>query len=133
MTAERLLVLILRLSAVILLAATFAVFLPFSWMNAGHEALGLGPLPDIPLVHYLNRSIAALYAAFGAFTWIIAGDVRRFRPLVVFWGWFHVVFGAAVLGIDLHAGMPWFWTAAEGPTLIAAGLLVLVLLRRVRD
>jgi hypothetical protein len=36
-----------------------------------------------------------------------------------------VVFcGASLTAIDAWSGMPWFWTAAEGPFLIVAGLVL---------
>lgn len=133
MTAERLLVLLLRLSAIILWCAIPAIFFPFSWMDAGHRWLGLGPLPELPLIHYLNRSVAALYASLGVFTWLISRDVRHHRLMVLFWAWMHIIYGAFLIGIDVHAGMPWFWTIAEGPGLIVAGIIVLILLRKIPD
>lgn len=134
MTTDRraaFLVLLLRLSAAALALAALAIFLPESWMAWAHAKLGMGELSRGPLVGYLNRSIAALYAAVGVLTWLIAGDVVRYRPLVAWWGWFHVAFGALMLGVDWYEGMPWFWTAVEGPGLFCAGVLTLVLLRTV--
>ena len=131
MTAERLLVLLLRAAAIILLLATAAIFLPHSWMQRGHEYLGLGELPELPLAGYLTRSISALYATLGAFTWVMANDVHRYRPMVSLWAWFHVVFGVVMLGVDWHSGMPWYWTAIEGPGLFGIGVLTLGLLARV--
>jgi hypothetical protein len=40
-----------------------------------------------------------------------------------------VVFGAIMIGVDLHAGMPWWWTVNEGPPVIAVGAVMLYLLR----
>ena len=36
---------------------------------------------------------------------------------------------AVLIGVDVHAGMPWWWTAGEGPPVIAAGAVMLYLLR----
>ena len=45
-------------------SATVAVFVvvPYAWMNAIHQWLGLGTLPDTPVVGYLARSTSAFYA-----------------------------------------------------------------------
>jgi hypothetical protein len=56
---ERLLANVLRFGASILFLATGAVLLPFSLMDVGHLWLGLGPLPNIPIIHYLTRSLSA--------------------------------------------------------------------------
>ena len=34
-------------------------------MAACHEAMGLGPFPDAPIVEYLARSVSAYYAMLG--------------------------------------------------------------------
>ncbi len=127
--AERLLVLLLRLAGAVTLCAALALPLPTEWMSRIHEALGLGPFPAAPLTEYLTRSISALYAAQGVLSLVVSRDVRRLRPVVVYLGWFHVGFGAVMTVIDRVAGMPWWWTLAEGPGVFGAGVVVLVLVR----
>jgi len=131
MTAERLLEWILRAAGAILLSAALFVFEPTDWMARSHEALGLGAFPDAPLTQYLTRSIAALYSIHGAFVLLAASDVRRYRSLVRLIGATDMAFGFTMLGIDLHAGMPAWWTLGEGPPLVLAGALVLALSGRV--
>src|SRR4051794_12836969 len=80
--SERRLCWFLRITAVVLLPAAGAVVMPYAWMNAIHHALGLGTLPDAPLVAYLTRSLSALYAGLGVYCWILSGDVKRYRPLL---------------------------------------------------
>jgi len=63
---------------------TEAVVMPFDWMNAIHRQAELGDLPNVPIVGYLTRSISALYALHGALLVFLAGDVRRFLPVVRF-------------------------------------------------
>ena len=130
MTGERLLKWILTLVGCVLLSAAFFVFLPTPWMARTHRALGLGDFPDAPLTQYLTRSIAALYATHGVFVLLAASDVRRHLGLVRAIGATDMAFGVAMLGIDLHAGMPTWWTLIEGPPLLAVGGLVLVLAGR---
>jgi hypothetical protein len=128
--AEQTLVLVLRLCAAVLLVALGAVVMPFSWMAAVHAGLGLGELPDVPLLGYLTRSISGLYAFHGAMMWFMSRDVRRFAPLLRFQAWCSLVFGTGLLILDLAVGMPWFWTLVEGPFVVAIGVVVLALLQR---
>jgi len=109
------------------LLALPAVFLPTSAMNAFHRGLGLGPLPDGPIVQYLARSLSAFYAAFGSLTLLLASDVERFAPLITWWGVTAIAFGLLLIGIDLTAGMPIPWMFGEVMFLVCAGAAVLLL------
>ena len=62
---------------------------------------------------------------------LISADVRRYRPVVVYVAVTDLVFGAVMLGVDLHAGMPLLWTLGEGPPVVAVGVAMLWLLRSV--
>lgn len=63
MTAERVLFWLLRLNAGVLLLALPCALLPFAWMDAVHrDALGLGPLPDLPITRYMARSLSLEFA-----------------------------------------------------------------------
>jgi hypothetical protein len=119
MTREKLLVILLRLAGIAMLPAFLAIFLPTNWMIASHRWLGLGEFPDSALVQYLTRSIAALYGFHGLLALIVSLDVRRYRPIVWYLAAMNVAFGIAMILIDLHAGMPWYWTVAEGPPIAA--------------
>jgi hypothetical protein len=121
---DRLLVVLLRLSGSGLMLAFLAVLLPVEWMAAAHPRLGLGEFPRTPIVDYLTRSIAALYGFHGVFVWIVSFDPVRYRVFVWFAAVMNIVFGAMMVAIDLHAGMPAIWTAIEGPSIIAMGVLI---------
>lgn len=127
---ERLLVALLRLGALLTGSAVFAVFLPAETMAAVHERLGLGAFPDTALTSYLARSLSAMYAFHGALLFILSTDVRRYRKAIVFLGWTTAALGAALLGIDLQAPMPLWWTLAEGPWVIVIGVVLATLARR---
>jgi hypothetical protein len=45
----------------------------------------------------------------------------------------NIAFGFIVLGIDIHAGLPMFWTMLEGPPAIVMGVAIAVLNRSVRS
>lgn len=122
---------VLRLiGGVELFAIPFLLF-PFAWMNAVHDrGLGLGTLPDTPVVEYMARSLSALYAVHGAVVFRLSFDVVRFRPVIGFLGWLHLTLGLVVLATDFTAGLPWWWVAGEGPGIAAGGLVVLILVRQ---
>jgi hypothetical protein len=124
------LVVTLRLFGVLDFLALFAVFLPQTWMSAAHAFLGLGTLPDAPIVGYLTRSTSALYALHGAMILFVSFDVQRYWRLITFLAVAALVHGAVMLGIDLAVGMPWYWTLFEGPAFAATGAIVLVLQRQ---
>lgn len=121
---ERALQILLSVGGVVMLLATFAIFMPASWMSATNDWLGLGPFTESPLVDYLTRSLSLLYAIHGGLLLVAATDIRRYRPLVLYLGIASVVAGVVLTGIDLHAGMPSYWTVGEGPFVTVAGLLI---------
>jgi hypothetical protein len=112
---ERIWVWLLRLAGLVMLTALGAVVMPFQWMNVIHQQTGLGDLPNTPIVGYLTRSISLMYALLGALLLFLAGDVRRYLPVVRFLAVAGLVFGVLMLGIDCAVKMPLPWTAGEGP------------------
>ncbi|MCC6124708.1 MAG: hypothetical protein IT426_07090 [Pirellulales bacterium] len=118
---ERALVVLLRISAIVLLTALIPAVMPFSWMIAIHRQLGMGELPDGPIVGYLTRSCSALYAMHGALVYFVSRDVRRYLPVVKCLAVLGIVLGAGLFVLDLAVGMPWFWIAGEGPCVALLG------------
>ena len=118
------LVALLRLSAAGTMVTFLATLLPVDWMEATHARIGLGEFPRLPIMQYLTRSIAALYGFHGVFVWMVSIDPIRYRPFVWFTAVMNIVFGAMMIAIDLHAGMPGLWTALEGPAIMALGLAI---------
>ena len=113
-----------------LLLATVAVFLPVSQMAIMHRWLGLGEFPDAPITIYLARSTSLLYAMHGAVMFYVAWHFDRCQLLVPLLGWLHVVLGTCMIGVDLNAGMPLYWTAGEGLPIALTGGAILWLFRR---
>jgi hypothetical protein len=120
---------LLRLGGALTGSAFAAMLLPTDWMASTHARLGLGEFPRVPVVQYLTRSIAALYGFHGVLLFLLASDPLRFRPLVTYVAAFNILFGVMLVGIDLHAGMPWWWTAGEGPWIVVMGALLAMLNR----
>lgn len=128
--SERWIRLWLWVSGGALITAFLASLLPNEWMRLVHEEwLGMGTYPASPLVEYLSRSIALLYGFHGSLVLIASTDLHRFRPIIVFLGWLNTLFGVAVTVIDWKAGMPWYWTLGEGPSIGFMGVVLLLLLR----
>ena len=122
--ADTLVVLLLRIGATLTGAAFFAVLLPVEWMAATHAGLGLGEFPRTAIVDYLARSVAALYGFHGVMLYLISTDVVRYRPLVWFAAAMSAAFGAMLIGIGMHAGLPAYWVAVEGPSVMAIGCVL---------
>ncbi len=132
MQAEKILVILLRISAGVLLLALAAVFFPQAWMAAINRAVGLGELPDSAVVGYLTRSLSALYAFHGALVLYVSLDVRRWLPLIICMAAVGMVFGIFMLSLDIVLGMPPAWTVGEGPFIFVLGAAILGLAVRVK-
>ena len=124
---RRLLVGVLRLAGTITVTAFLTILLPVEWMASTHRWLGLGEFPRAPVVDYLARSIAALYGFHGVLLLIVSTDPVKYRAIVWFIAVMNVAFGLIVMAIDVHAGMPAWWTLGEGPPIIAFGIVMGIL------
>ena len=127
--ADKVLVFLLRLVGVGSLFALVAVVMPSTWMAATHRWLGLGEMPAGPVVEYLARDLSAFCALVGALLPVMASDLERYRPLVRFFALAFIVLSILFTGVDLTAGMPWWWAASEGPGGFVFGALLFVLAR----
>jgi len=114
------------------LTALGAVFMPYDWMNLIHQRLGVGELPQIPIVGYLTCSVSALYALHGALLIFLSRDIARCLPVVRFLGVAGVVMGVLLFGLDRAVGMPLPWAKREGPFVVAVSVAILVLAWRVK-
>ena len=124
MTRDTWLRLLLRLFGSASLLALGAVVMPTRWMAATHAWLDIGPFPEAPITEYLTRSLSLFYFLIGALLWALSSDLERYRPLVRWVGVASVVGGAVLLGIDVMAALPLWWTLHEGPMAIAFGVAV---------
>ena len=126
-SAERWLSLALRILAVPVLLAIPCALLPMDWMAAIHQRLGLGPLPDAPILEYLARSSSLLYGFHGFILLLVASDVRRYLPLIWLLGGAGFAFGLAMLVIDHLAGLPVYWRWLEGGFILGESGIILLL------
>ena len=130
MNRERLLVWLLRLAGATELLAFIAVVMPRSWMEISHARLGLGVMPDGPLLMFMIRQASYTYGVHGLSLWLIATDVDRFRPFIVFNAIAFLIAAPVFFLIDLTSGMPWWWTVSDPASCGFFGAALLVLSRR---
>jgi hypothetical protein len=118
---------LLRLVGTFELLAFIAVIMPRSWMEASHSWLGLGVMPEGSVLMFLIRQASYTYGMHGISLWLIASDVKRFRPLLLLNGISFLLAGPVFFIIDYTAGMPMWWT--DGPSCGLFGLAMLWLSR----
>lgn len=117
--------LILRIQPIVALITVPALFVPelalekLSWLG------GFGQPPMLPLSLYLLAGGCAVFLALAGLQWIIATDVVRYRPLVLFAAWGYLVCGPLFLWIDSHVGLPHWWTALDSVSCLLSGLVLL--------
>ena len=130
---ESLLKLFLRVLGTSALTAAFFVCVPDAWMDAIHRQLGLGKLPDAPIVSYLARSTSAFYAMLGGLLWVVSFDLRRHRVVLRYLGFAILAIGLALFVVDWQAGLPLWWRFWEGPIDCAFGIVILWLGSRISE
>jgi hypothetical protein len=113
------------------LLALVAVFMPYTWMDMIHRALGMGRLPSEPVVGYLARSLSLFYALMGGLLLLCSLDPDRNRTVLCYLGVAFVFFGIVMVGIDHVEGMPGYWRRVEGPVVMGFGVAILALVRRI--
>jgi hypothetical protein len=104
---------LLRLAGAIELLAFFAVVMPRGWMEASHAWLGLGEMTGGAVTMFMIRQASYTYGMHGISLWVLAADVRRFRPLVVLNGISFLLAAPVFFFIDYAAGLPLWWTLAD--------------------
>ena len=125
MNAEKWQAVLLRTVGAVECLAFAAVVVPFRWMEAVHQWLGLGQMPDATVLRYLIREASFVYGVHGVLLWLLASDIERFRPLITFTGFSYLVTGPIFVVTGATAGMPWFWFIGEGLSCLAVGIVVL--------
>jgi hypothetical protein len=128
-TAEDYLKLLLRLMGGICLFALVSLWMPRSWIEAGHRWVGWGEFPDAPIAEYLVRSVSALSAFYGGLLIVLSFDVRRYAPVIRYQAAAIMSLSACGVVVGRWSGLPlWFvggdavacWTYCI-PMLLLAG------------
>jgi hypothetical protein len=125
MNKENIQKILLRFAGAIEILAFIAVIMPRSWMEIPHLWLGLGVMPRGPVLMFLIRQASYTYGMHGISLWVLALDVRRFRPLIILNGIAYQLAAPIFIAIDEHSGMPLWWTVGDG---VGCGVLGAALL-----
>jgi hypothetical protein len=125
MNSQRIQAWLLRLSGAVEMLAFFAVVMPRSWMEIAHAWVGLGQMPDGPIIMFMIRQASYTYGVHGLSLWVIASNVERFRTLVIFNGFAYLLAAPVFFLIDYSSGMPFWWTLGD---LLGCGCLGVALL-----
>jgi hypothetical protein len=120
--AHRLLIVLLRFGALMTGLAFLTVPLPVESMVSTHRWLGLGDLPQVPIVEYLARSVAAFYGFHGVLLFVLSTDVARYAPIITYIAVMNVLLGLMLVAIDVHASLPVWWIVSEGPPVVLTGI-----------
>jgi hypothetical protein len=120
---------VLRFLGTCALFAVIAVFNPTSWMAATHEKLGLGELPEAPIVEYLARSLSAFYFFFGLLSLLAASDVDRYRPMSRILAATFLLMGVLFVWFGVAHDLPGWWPLFQGAPQVVLGALLLFLTR----
>lgn len=121
---------LLRLAGGTEILAFISVVMPRSWMEASHAWLGLGEMPTGPVLMFMIRQASYVYGMHGISLCVLASDVERFRPLIVFNGISFLLAGPVFFIIDYTAGMPLWWTLFDSVGCAFFGASLLLLNRR---
>jgi hypothetical protein len=111
--AERWLKILLLLFGLPAALAILPFVMPWSWMAATHESLGMGVLPDKPIVDYLARYASAFSAFYGILLLLLMTDVRRYAPIITFQAVAILVMSALGAIFGWRAGMPAWWVLGD--------------------
>lgn len=120
---------LLRLAGSFEILAFFAVIMPRSWMEVSHAWLGLGQMPDGPLIMFMIRQASYTYGMHGISLWVLASDVARFRTLVLLNGIAYLLAAPVFFLIDYTSSMPWYWTVMDSVGCGFFGAVLLLLSR----
>jgi hypothetical protein len=127
MTSRQFLAWFLRLAGAVEIFAFIAVFMPRSWMEVSHDWLGMGEMPDGPVLMFLIRQASYVYGFHGVSLLFLASDVVKFRKLIILNGISFLLAGPVFFWIDWTAGMPWWWTLSDPLSCAFTGALLLFL------
>ena len=112
-SSERLQIWLLQLTGLTEILAFIAVVMPRSWMEVSHEWLGLGEMPGGPIIMFMIRQASYAYGMHGISLFILASNITRFRPLIIFNGISFLLAGLVFFLIDYTYGMPLWWTLVD--------------------
>ena len=82
-------------------------------MEIAHTWLGMGEMPNGPIIMFMIRQASYTYGMHGISLWVIASNVERFRLLVILNGFAYLIAAPVFFLIDHTSGMPLWWTLGD--------------------
>jgi hypothetical protein len=119
-SAEWWLKFLLRVFGGVSVIAFFPFIMPWRWMAAVHQWLGMGTLQHQPVVEYLARATSGLCALYGGLLLILAQDVRRYAAPITYQAIGTIVTATIGAFLGSRAGMPAWWMVGD---VLACGVL----------
>ena len=110
---DRWLRLLLRILGAICALAVVPLFMPRSWLVAGHHLLGLGEFPTAPVAEYLARSVSALCTFYGGLLLLLSLDIHRFVSIIKYQAVAIMLLSAVGVFSGVRAGIPAFFVVAD--------------------
>ena len=123
---EKILVIILRLSGLMLMTAFIAVFLPYETMAKIHFQIGLGTMPQLQIMDYLARSVSMFYGIHGVIVIYISFNLNMYLQFLKLLCYLGLLFGLSLFFIDINASMPSYWTFGESSIVVLLNLVIYV-------
>jgi hypothetical protein len=118
---------LLRLVGGVCLLALVSLWMPRSWIDAGHRWLGWGAFPASPIAEYLARSVSSLCAFYGGLLIALSFEVRRYSPLIRYQAAAIMLLSACGVVVGRWAGVPWWFVGGDAVACWAYGVPMLVL------
>jgi hypothetical protein len=112
-TSHRSLRFLLRTLGIICVLAIIPLVMPFRFLNAAHQWMGLGSFPSEPVAEYLARSVSSLCAFYGGLLLMLSRDVERFAPIIRYQAIAIMLLSAFGIFAGMRAGLPAIWVIAD--------------------
>jgi hypothetical protein len=103
----------LRILGSLCALAVVPLFMPKSWLDAGHRLLGLGEFPKAPIAEYLARSVSALRAFYGGLLLLLARDIHRYLGIIRYQAVAVMLLSALGIFAGVRAGVPASFVVAD--------------------
>ena len=104
---------LLRALGVICVLAIIPLVIPFRFLDAAHQRMGLGSFPSGPIAEYLARSVCSLCVFYGGLLLTLSRDVERFAPIIRYQAIAIMLLSAFGIFAGTRAGLPAIWVVVD--------------------
>lgn len=104
---------LLRTLGAICVLAIIPLVMPFKYLDAAHQFLGLGPFPREPIAIYLARSVSSLCTFYGGLLLVLSHNVTRYISIISYQAMAIMMLSAYGIVAGIRAGLPAFLVVAD--------------------